>query len=55
MNDTPNYPVKFEDCQMQGGHCWERIIAAAQKLFPPPETCKHCGATRNYTEPEAPE
>ncbi len=41
------FPVKFEDCEDQGGHCF-RSTDITLTSNPPqyPEYCRHCGATR---------
>lgn len=58
--ETPNYPVDFEDCEEQGGHCFAptgMVLTSNPPQYP--EVCKHCGATRtgmeqdlmSYTDP----
>ncbi len=61
----PNYPVKFEDCVANAGHCWvaddaQILFAVRSGKYTITETCKHCGAWRTgtsqpsmtYTEPQ---
>jgi hypothetical protein len=45
------YPVKFEDCEKMGGHCFESTGFVLTSLPPQyPEVCKHCGARRTGQE-----
>jgi hypothetical protein len=41
------YPMSFEECVPQGGHCFEPtgfVLTSNPPQYP--EVCKHCGARR---------